>query len=169
MVEFGDGRKTSEVAERIGDASRSSFVVGGVSLKWQSAIKNQDASTTTTITGGGAFGATDKVLQHNGAGTMSMSGFTVDTFGKLYRAYGNCASSYERHVIMDDITASSGDILAGINSNFGDTAIITNSLLTSVDSVCTTFEGVASGSEPMTLTENEANAYCIYGSDVTSA
>lgn len=48
-----------------------------------------------------------------GAGTISVSGFTVDTFGKLYRSCGNCDEMYERHVIMDDITASAGSELAG--------------------------------------------------------
>ena len=76
-------------------------------------IKIQDASETTTITGGGAFGAEDKVLQHNGGGTLSVSGFTVDNFGKVYRSCGNCDEMYERHVIMDDITATSGSEIAG--------------------------------------------------------
>ncbi|KAI6857202.1 hypothetical protein KC334_g22121, partial [Hortaea werneckii] len=67
-------------------------------------IKEQEAGGTTTITGGGAYGAEDKVLQHNGGGTMSVSGFTVDDFGKLYRSCGNCDTMYERHVIFDDIT-----------------------------------------------------------------
>jgi hypothetical protein len=70
-------------------------------------IKNQDAGETTKIVGGGAFGADDKVMQHNGAGTLSISDFTVNTFGKLYRSCGNCDSMYERHVIMDGITVSS--------------------------------------------------------------
>lgn len=76
-------------------------------------IKNQDAGATTNVIGGGAFGAEDKVLQHNGAGTMSISGFTVGSFGKLYRACGNCKNSFERHVIIDGVTASDGDLLAG--------------------------------------------------------
>ena len=77
-------------------------------------IKEQADGETTTITGGGAFGAEDKVIQHNGAGTVSVSGFTVDNFGKLYRSCGNCDSMYERHVIMDDITATEGSVLAGM-------------------------------------------------------
>jgi len=132
-------------------------------------IKNQDAGETTTITGGGAFGAEDKVLQHNGAGTLSVTGFTVGTFGKLYRACGNCATSAERHVIMDDITASDGDILAGVNGNFGDTATITNSKLTNVKSVCTNFEGVAKGNEPTEVSEGADGTTCIFGSDVVSS
>ena len=76
-------------------------------------IKEQSAGGTTTITGGGAFGAEDKVLQHNGGGSLSVSGFTVDNFGKLYRSCGNCDEMFERHVTFDDITASEGSVLAG--------------------------------------------------------
>lgn len=76
-------------------------------------IKEQADGGVTTISGGGAYGAEDKVLQHNGGGTMAVSGFTVDTFGKLYRSCGNCDEMPERHVTFDDITASSGDVLAG--------------------------------------------------------
>lgn len=43
-----------------------------------------------TVSGGGAKGAKDKVVQHNGVGTVSISGFSVDDFGKLYRSCGNC-------------------------------------------------------------------------------
>ena len=76
-------------------------------------IKEQSDSGTTTITGGGAYGAEDKVLQHNGGGTMSVSGFTVDDFGKLYRSCGNCDEMPARHIILDDITATSGSTLVG--------------------------------------------------------
>lgn len=76
-------------------------------------IKEQEAGDTTTISGGGAFGAEDKVLQHNGGGTMQVSGFTVDNFGKLYRSCGNCKTQSERHVIFSDITATEGKTLAG--------------------------------------------------------
>jgi U3 small nucleolar RNA-associated protein 14 len=41
----------------------------------------------------------------------------VDDFGRLYRSCGNCDSTYERHVVMDGITATSGSELAGINSD----------------------------------------------------
>lgn len=132
-------------------------------------IKLQDADATTTINGGGAFGAEDKVIQHNGAGTVKILDFTVDTFGKLYRSCGNCKASNERHVIIDNITASNGDLLVGVNGNFGDTATITNSALTSVDEVCTNFKGVASGSEPTEVSSGADGSVCIFGSDVTSA
>ncbi|KAE9363561.1 polysaccharide lyase family 3 protein [Stipitochalara longipes BDJ] len=110
-------------------------------------IKNQDTGETTTINGGGAFGASDKVVQHNGAGTVSISGFTVSDFGKLYRSCGNCNCMFERHVIIDGVTASDGSEIAGINSNYGDTATITNLQATNVDDVCVTFEGNDTGDE----------------------
>lgn len=132
-------------------------------------IKLQDASATTTINGGGAFGADDKVIQHNGAGTVKILDFTVDTFGKLYRSCGNCKASNERHVIIDGLTATGGDLVAGVNGNFGDTATITNSKLSSVKEVCTNFKGVASGSEPTEVSSGADGSVCIFGSDVTSA
>lgn len=42
------------------------------------------------VSGGGAKGANDKVVQHNGLGTVSISNFYVEDFGKLYRSCGNC-------------------------------------------------------------------------------
>lgn len=133
-------------------------------------IKNQDAGDTTYISGGGAFGASDKVVQHNGAGTVSISNFVVDDFGKLYRSCGNCDSMYERHVIMDSVTATSGSELAGklshyffstiflflkmlivispgINSNYGDTATLTNIVASNVDDNCVTYTGTDDNDE----------------------
>ncbi|KXH47551.1 pectate lyase [Colletotrichum nymphaeae SA-01] len=132
-------------------------------------IKNQDAGETTTITSGGAFGAEDKVLQHNGAGTLSVSGFTVETFGKLYRSCGNCKSMYERHIILDNINASSGKLLAGINSNYGDTATFTNIVAKSVKEVCTEFKGTTPGNEPTEISSGPST-YCKYAtSDIQSS
>lgn len=83
-------------------------------------IKEQNDGDTTYIVGGGAYGADDKVIQHNGGGTVSISGFTVEDFGKLYRSCGNCDDMYERHVIVDSITATSGSSLVGKKSFLGD-------------------------------------------------
>ncbi|KAK5172052.1 uncharacterized protein LTR77_003689 [Saxophila tyrrhenica] len=130
-------------------------------------IKEQEDGETTTITGGGAFGAEDKVLQHNGGGSLSVTGFTVDNFGKLYRSCGNCDSMPERHVIMDDITATGGSIIAGINSNYGDTATLSNINISDVGDVCVTYTGNDNGDEPE---ENGSgpSENCIYSeSDVT--
>ena len=164
---------------------------GGCSLTnvWWSAVcedaftvKEQDAGETTTINGGGAFGAEDKVLQHNGGGTISVSGFTVDTFGKVYRSCGNCDDMFERHVIMDDISATDGSEIAGkhsevpsgylltvpgINSNYGDTATLTNIKVSGVDDICVTYTGNDTGDEPE-QNGSGPSEFCIYdASDVT--
>lgn len=132
-------------------------------------IKNQDAGETTTISGGGAFGADDKVLQHNGGGTLSVSDFTVDTFGKLYRSCGNCDTMYERHVIMDGITATDGSELAGINYNYGDSATFTNIQVSGVDDICVTYTGTDDNSEePSEYGSGADGTYCIYSdSDIS--
>ncbi|PQE30894.1 pectate lyase protein [Rutstroemia sp. NJR-2017a WRK4] len=134
-------------------------------------IKNQAAGSTTKISGGGAFGAEDKVFQHNGAGTLSISDFTVDTFGKLYRSCGNCKTMYERHVIMDSITATDGKEIAGINYNYGDTATLTNIKASGVTDICVEYTGTDDNSEEPTEYASGADGkYCIYSaSDVTSS
>ncbi|KAI1484799.1 pectate lyase [Biscogniauxia mediterranea] len=125
-------------------------------------IKKQDADETTYIIGGGAFGAEDKVLQHNGGGSLEVSDFTVEDFGKLYRSCGNCKSQYERHVTLTGITASSGKSLCGINSNYGDTCTITDSTVTDVKDICVTYTGNSSGKEPTKNGSGADGTYCIY-------
>jgi pectate lyase len=100
------------------------------------------------VIGGGAQGAEDKVIQHNGPGTVNIQGFTAYNFGKLYRSCGNCDDMYERHVTISGVTAVEGSVLAGINSNFGDTATIrSNVCATDVDTICQEYEGNDSGDE----------------------
>ncbi|KAL1670446.1 polysaccharide lyase family 3 protein [Schizophyllum commune] len=122
----------------------------------EDAITIKQDSGTSTITGGGAKGADDKVVQHNGGGTVVIDSFCVQDFGKLYR------SMYERHVEISNIIASDGSSLAGINSNYGDTAKIdvASSQIDDVDSICDTYEGNDNGDEPEKLTSNESNEYC---------
>lgn len=45
-------------------------------------IKQTGANDISYIIGGGAFSASDKIVQHNGAGTVSISNFFASTFGK---------------------------------------------------------------------------------------
>ena len=58
------------------------------------------------VIGGGARAASDKVFQHNGPGTVHITGFYAENFGKLYRACGNCTNSYQRHVVIDNVTVT---------------------------------------------------------------
>ncbi|KAF8711965.1 Pectate lyase, partial [Rhizoctonia solani] len=124
----------------------------------EDAITIRQTSGTTTIRGGGAKGASDKVVQHNGGGTVNISSYCVQDFGKLYRACGNCKTQYKRTVNISDVIAKNGSLLAGINSNYGDVATISNVTPTSVKSMCDTFQGNNSGKEPTKLTSNKANS-----------
>ncbi|KAG9027231.1 hypothetical protein FS837_004343 [Tulasnella sp. UAMH 9824] len=117
-------------------------------------IKQTGASDVSYIIGGGAFHAEDKVVQHNGAGTVSIKNFYVNDFGKLYRSCGNCSTSYTRHVIIDNVAMISGSSGVGVNSNFGDTATITNVCTNgkpSATNVCCWYEGTTPGNEPTKL------------------
>ena len=101
---------------------------------------------------------------------MSVSGFTVETFGKLYRSCGNCDTMYERHVIFDDITATDGSELAGINSNYGDTANFTNIVASGVDDICVEYKGTDNNDEEPSKVSSGPSDYCIYStSDITTS
>ncbi|GIE47995.1 hypothetical protein Ani05nite_15290 [Amorphoplanes nipponensis] len=125
---------------------------------------------TSYVIGGGARSGSDKTFQHNGNGTVSISGFYLSGAGKLYRACGNCSSSYQRHVKIDNVLLNDIDMVAGINSNWGDTATITRVTLSNSSSavVCGKYKGVAKGSEPTYLGEGWNDSNCkVNKSDIT--
>ncbi|KAG8686352.1 hypothetical protein FRC09_014179 [Ceratobasidium sp. 395] len=128
----------------------------------EAAITIKQTSGQSNIVGGGAKAASDKVVQHNGGGTVKIDSYCVQTFGKLYRSCGNCSTQYKRTVQISQIIGSSGSVLVGINSNYGDVAQFdTPSLnLTSVKSICDTYKGNSNGDEAIKLTSNTPNSYC---------
>ncbi|KAI8841155.1 pectate lyase [Chytriomyces cf. hyalinus JEL632] len=112
-----------------------------------------------SVIGGGAFSAEDKVIQHNGQGTMSIDGFYVENFGKLYRSCGNCKKQSTRNVQISNVVAK---LLAGITSDpYGDTAVFKNNQVTSVQQICTTFKGNSNGAEPTKLNSGIDGKFCI--------
>lgn len=125
---------------------------------------------TSYVIGGGARSGSDKVFQHNGNGTVNISGFYLKSAGKLYRACGNCSSSYQRHVRIDNVILDDIDMVAGINVNWGDTATITRVTLINSSSadVCGRYNGVPKGSEPTYLGEGWNDSNCrVTQSDIT--
>ncbi|MBO3744945.1 pectate lyase [Streptosporangiaceae bacterium NEAU-GS5] len=130
------------------------------------------ASQTMLVDGGGARSASDKVFQHNGPGTMTIRNFQVSDFGKLYRSCGNCSTQFARHVIIQNVVATMpGKVIAGINTNFGDTARFTQ--ITIVNDagrkmvVCDKYTGVTSG-EPVHIGSGADGTNCLYSSsDIT--
>lgn len=131
-------------------------------------FKGTSASQVMTIDGGGARKASDKVFQHNGPGTMVVKNFQVDDFGKLYRSCGNCSKQYKRNVVLQNITAySPGKTLAGINTNYGDTAKYSNITIVGDSGkkivVCEKYKGVTSG-EPTKIGSGADSTNCLYTS-----
>ncbi|CAI6236172.1 unnamed protein product [Periconia digitata] len=112
-------------------------------------------SGNVLIQGGGAQNAKDKVVQHNGRGTVTIKDYTVVTAGKLYRSCGNCSNNGgPRNVVIQNVKAKSVSELAGINSNYGDVATISGSCGTSVKKACQEYKGIEKngGQDPVKLT-----------------
>ncbi|KAI1843661.1 hypothetical protein JX265_008509 [Neoarthrinium moseri] len=113
------------------------------------------------IVGGGASGAADKVIQHNGMGTVTIDGFTAVDFGKLYRSCGNCKKMGLRNVVVKNVKAYNGKSLVGINSNYGDKATITGTCATSVKEICVEYQGTSPGNEPKKISSGPSD-HCVY-------
>jgi pectate lyase len=125
------------------------------------------AGQVATVVGGGARSASDKVFQHNGAGTVVIRGFKVEGFGKLYRSCGNCRTMYPRHVVVEGLTATApGKTLAGINSNYGDTADLSDITVLNDPSrqlsICDRYTGNSTGAEPVKTGSGADGTYCRY-------
>jgi hypothetical protein len=79
----------------------------------------KQSSGTSYVNGGGARKASDKVLQHNGGGTVAVKNFYAEDIGKLYRSCGNCEKQYARKSTFDNVKVKGGSVVAGINGNLG--------------------------------------------------
>ncbi|KAL1658301.1 polysaccharide lyase family 3 protein [Schizophyllum commune] len=119
----------------------------------EDAISIVTAGSYSNIIGGGAYHAEDKVVQHNGCGTVNIINFYVEDYGKLYRSCGNCSKQCKRNVYIEGVEAVDGGTLAGINYNYGDTATIIDACY-DTSHPCTLYDGCAGGCEP------EVVGYC---------
>ncbi|KAK2681224.1 Cellulose-binding domain, fungal [Fusarium oxysporum f. sp. vasinfectum] len=108
----------------------------------EDAITLKQKSGTSTIRGGGAFHAADKVVQFNGRGTVEISDFYVEDYGKLVRSCGNCKDNGgPRNVVIDNVAAVNGGVLCGSKN-------------------CDLFEGNSDGSEPSKLSSGPDGTSC---------
>jgi len=117
------------------------------------------------VRGGAAKNGSDKIIQHNSAGTVYIENFTVENSGKVYRACGNCKKGYQgkRTVFMTNVTANKVGALAGYNPNFGDTVTLKN-VKVNGGHVCRAFQGRNDGKEPTAIgyrCDTQYNSYCI--------
>ncbi|MBB5126891.1 pectate lyase [Streptomyces griseoloalbus] len=136
-------------------------------------FKGTSSSAQYKVIGGGAKKADDKVLQFNGAGKLTVSGFQVEDFGKLVRSCGNCKKQYKRTIVLSDIDVTApGKSLVGINTNYGDTATLSRIRIHGDGKkkikTCTRYQGNDSGKEPKDLGSGPDGTYCKFSaSDLT--
>ncbi|MFI2422540.1 pectate lyase [Streptomyces sp. NPDC018955] len=136
-------------------------------------FKGKSSSAQYKVIGGGAKKADDKVLQFNGAGTLTVSGFRVEDFGKLVRSCGNCKTQYKRTIVLKDIdVVAPGKSLVGINTNYGDTATLSQIRIQGDSKkkikTCTRYQGNNTGKEPKDLGSGADEKYCKFSSsDIT--
>ncbi|CAL3969921.1 hypothetical protein PZA11_007530 [Diplocarpon coronariae] len=177
-VPCGEGENGSADAVFILEdgASLSNVIIGseqreGVHCKgactltnvWHRAVCEDAVSLLGTgdvkIVGGGASGAKDKVIQHNGRGTVTITDYTIDGAGKVYRSCGNCSGNGgPRKVVITGLKASGITAeVAGINSNYGDTVTIGSSCGAGA-SVCQEYRGIdkSAGGDPGKVTTTDA-------------
>jgi hypothetical protein len=61
---------------------------------------------------------------------------------QVYRSCGNCkGNDGPRKVVIDGVVATGGKVLAGVNSNYGDVATISNSCGAKPSAMCQVYEG----------------------------
>lgn len=131
-------------------------------------LLGKSRSNVYRITGGGPRKATDKVIQHNGGGTLYVESFLVEDLGKLYRSCENCGDPCQRKSECDTIVAGSKSELAGVNTKYDDSAKLTNVFAEITMRICERYDGNDTGAEPKSVGTDADGKYCIYqASDIT--
>ncbi|KAG3059753.1 hypothetical protein PI124_g23010, partial [Phytophthora idaei] len=127
-------------------------------------IKGGTASSVTTVTNCGARYASDKVVQHNGYGTVKINGFFAQECGKLYRSCGTCGD-IPRTVTVDNVYAIDPLVsVVTVNKNYGDQATLRNIYVKTTDGkddvkVCQWSQG---SSKPSNLGDGPSGTLCQY-------
>jgi hypothetical protein len=130
-------------------------------------------SPSFLVDGGGARSASDKVFQHNGPGTLTIQSFQATNFGTFYRSCGNCSTQHQRNVVIRNVTLTRpGSTVAGINTNYGDTARFSGITIVNDPNrsmvICRKYIGNDDGDEPTQVGTGADGTNCIYStSDIT--
>jgi len=126
-------------------------------------FKQPHSNSTSLVSGGGARNATDKVFQHNGAGTVSVHNFLAHNIGKLYRSCGNCSPQYARYSEFVNIRVDKAKVVVGVNQNFGDRTMLRDSCVvnTKAGGLCWRYEGNGQGKEPKKVGSGPEGEVCV--------
>ncbi len=110
------------------------------------------------ISGGAAFKAADKLFQHNGSGTLTITNFYASNIGKLARSCGNCSTQYARKIVVDSVSLGTVNAsVVGVNSSYDsrsgiagqyDVATFSNLDYSGSKTKCATYVGTGKGYEP---------------------
>ncbi|KAF1319602.1 Pectate lyase, partial [Globisporangium splendens] len=127
--------------------------------KSRSVVDDVCEDGAVTITGGSAS-------SHNGPGAVSIDGFYVEDFGKLYRSCGTCGNVKRKVTVSNVYAVNPKSSIVTVNKNFGDEAKLTNVKVKSSKSkvkVCAWSQGVAKGQgEPKELGDGPSGTLCQY-------
>ncbi|KAL2884425.1 hypothetical protein SGCOL_000372 [Colletotrichum sp. CLE4] len=138
-----------------------SNVIIGPNNVCEDAITFRQTSGTSYVNGGGAQDAADKVLQHDGGGTVAVKNYFCKNCSKMYRSCGNCKTQVARHSTFDNIRLDGGKVLSGVNGNLGDGTIVRDSCVLGGAQVCENFEGNSSGAEPKLVSSGPDGKLCV--------
>ncbi|KAE9275042.1 hypothetical protein PR003_g29443, partial [Phytophthora rubi] len=133
-------------------------------------IKGGTASSVSTVIGCGARFADDKVIQHNGYGTVKIDGFYGEDISKLYRSCGTCGDKQRKVSVSNVYVVNPGNAVVTVNKNWNDEATLSNVWVKSSGSkavkICQWSQGNANG-EPSILGHGPSPPLCQYSeSDV---
>ncbi|KAL3656157.1 hypothetical protein V7S43_012923 [Phytophthora oleae] len=132
-------------------------------------VKGGTASSVTKVIGGGARYADDKVIQHNGFGTVEIDGFYGEDISKLYRSCGTCGNRPKKVSVKNVYVVNPTNAIVTVNKNWGDQATLSNVWVKSSKAsvkVCQWSQGNANG-EPKMLGNGPSPPLCQYSeSDV---
>ncbi|KAL3661654.1 hypothetical protein V7S43_013413 [Phytophthora oleae] len=132
-------------------------------------IKGGTVSSVSKIIGGGARYADDKVIQHNGYGSVEIDGFYGEDISKLYRSCGTCGDRAKKVDVSNVYVVNPGNAIVTVNKNWGDEATLSNIWVKSSKAtvkICQWSQGNANG-EPSMLGDGPSPPLCQYSeSDV---
>ncbi|KAI8179649.1 hypothetical protein K4K54_002952 [Colletotrichum sp. SAR 10_86] len=100
-------------------------------------VKEDQTGDETWIIGGGAYHASDKIIQHNGCGKVNIINFYAEDYGKVYRS---CGTQCAREVYVEGVTAYNGGEVVGITKANGDKATLVN-VCTDAKTPCQNYSG----------------------------
>ncbi|KAK3319664.1 pectate lyase [Cercophora scortea] len=119
----------------------------------------KQTSGTSYVNGGGARNADDKVLQHNGGGTVAVKNFFASNVGKVYRSCGNCDTQVARHSTFSNLRVEGAKVVAGVNINYGDSTSVSDSCLVEAKA-CWVYQGNSVGDEPTKVASGLTGTAC---------